>query len=350
MKIAFNRIFRKNLLFMVLILALFVWIKAQDVDSVRNSSVQAELVEELITQSEGMGDEELEVWLFALDDVWGAYNENDVESAIRALKSSISNRNKVNLLISFARTGGGKLPATLPKDYVDLMDFYAGLEAAEIINQQYLDDYFNLQTHNLVPVFVLCLVVVYWNYHYESEMYRYTKTVKKGERYTKSYRRILLGVSFILLIANELFDLTFSGLLTHPSIWSASMQSYGSFAYTQMDCDILSVFVFMWISKVLGVVLLTMLGERIASSKKNLKDAAMTSFFVLMAFLFLGKALSATGVSSMMQMGYVDWKEVIRSARFFPWIGISSMEAGVAVVAVAIFLVTGIQLRKSESR
>ena len=128
------------------------------------------------------------------------------------------------------------------------------------------------------------------------------------------------------------------------------MQSYGSFAYTQMDCDILSVFVFMWISKVLGVVLLTMLGERIASSKKNLKDATMTSFFVLMEFLFLGKALSATGVSSMMQMGYVDWKEVIRSARFFPWIGISSMEAGVAVIAVAIFLVTGIQLRKSESR
>ena len=75
---------------MVLIVALFVWIKAQDVDSVRNSSVQAELVEELITQSEGMGDEELEVWLFALDDVWGAYNENDVESAISALKSSIS--------------------------------------------------------------------------------------------------------------------------------------------------------------------------------------------------------------------------------------------------------------------
>ena len=98
-----------------------------------------------------------------------------------------------------------------------------------------------------------------------------------------------------------------------------------------------------------GVILMTMLGERIALSKKNLKDAAMTSVFVLMAFLFLGKALSATGLGSMVQMGYVDWREVIRSACFFPWIGISSMEAGVAVVAVAVFLVNGIPLRKSES-
>jgi len=335
MKIAFDRIFRKNLLFMVLILALFVGIKFLGAVSVKDSFLQATLVDELIVQSVGKSDDELEAWLVSLDDAWGAYDENDLKRAKSVLMSSIGNCDTVNMLISFARTGEGKLPSTLPKNYVDLLDFYAGLQEPQIINQQYLDNYFELQVDNLVPILALCLVIVYWNYHYESEMYRYTKTVKKGERYTKSYRRILLGTSLILVISNELLDLIFSGLLTHPSMWNASIQSYQGFANCKLDCDILRLFVLMWISKVSGVILMTMLGERIALSKKNLKDAAMTSVFVLMAFLFLGKALSATGLGSMVQMGYVDWREVIRLARYFPRIGISSMEAGVAVMVVA---------------
>lgn len=262
--------------------------------------------------------------------------------------NSYYNRKVVQMLIAFARTGEGQLPPGVPDNFLNVLSFYRELDAPNIINEQPLDLYFSYQAENIVPVLVLILGAIFWGMHFESEIYKCTETAKAGKNYSSTVSIILTVLSLLLLVANEWFDLWRSGLLDRAYIWSSPIQSYNKFSIVQMRCSIGAVFIMCTCSKLLGALILNHATWLIAKYHKNLKTTLVWSILLLITLLFFGKAVENTGIYPMLQIGIVDWQDLIAKNQILLPLNISPLPLGLSITVVTEFTLACICLKFSK--
>lgn len=336
MRAALYYIFKKNLpvLFVVVILiAGFKWITAFNTPSIRPGDAT---LDTWVAQCKDMSAEQLEQFVEALNT--RAYTEKKIDSAeVSAYSNFISSyRNRIHIqkLIDFAEKKEGALPTDLPDNYMQLLDFYKALPTPEIMNEQPLDVYFDLQSYSLVFLAVTLLAAVFFGQQYETDMYTYTATARYGRRYTGTIHLALCLIGTVLLLANEVFDLIYSGIFAGSSVLAAPLQSYSPFSGAQIAISIGQGLLILFFSKLLGLLLMCYLVKRTAHHQKNIKDTLVYSVCFILAVFFLGKALANTKYFCLVQFGYVDWKEILARTTRFVSIGISSLEMGLILLAL----------------
>lgn len=328
MKAALYRIFCKGAPMLLALLMLFVAMKWYAVASI--SAPDLGDIDHWVADCAGLDGKAVEAYILS---VYGSADKESegfaaLSNGISAFNSGLLNRTDVERLISFAKNKEGILPADVPGNYTEVLDFYAELDAPSIINGQPLDIYFALQEGNFVPILVLFLCLMMWGPHFEAEIYRCTGVACQGRRYHRSLRHIIMGLGLGMLLANELFDLLFSGMLHKGMLWSATIQSYPAFRECQMNGTIGQGFVFMWCSKIAGVLILCWLAEYIAQWKKTLKDAAVYTLFIVIALQFFGRVLSSSMWQPLLQVGIVDWKQIFARCTILSPDSISSAVLG----------------------
>lgn len=336
MKAALSRVFKKNLLIVLALIAAFAIFKHVTARSTGLHQDQLGYLDGWLEECAGMDDDQIEDFIDALGVEIGEDKNLKKETAddSDALFSTFMNRKEWQKLISFAQNKEGVLPVALPPNYLELLDFYAELETPELINEQPLNNYYELQQFNFVPILVLLLTAIFWGMHYESEIYKYTGTTVHGKAYSRTLRRALILFSLGLLITNEVFDLAYSGLLQYPKLWSFPMQSYSEFFNNQIDATIGILVLLPLISKALNVLILCQAVEFLARWKRNLKDTIIGAFLLLLALIFLGKSLDGGPFYSALQIGSVDWKMVPQKIQMIMPLRVSSLYVGLGAVTL----------------
>ena len=336
MKAALSRVFNKNLLIILALLAAFAAFKYVTARSIDLHQDELGYLDNWLEECEGLNDDQIEKFIDSLSIKMGDDEnlKNKTENDRNALFSTFMNRKKWEKLISFAQNKEGVLPVSLPPNYLELLDFYVELEIPELINEQPLNNYYELQQFNFVPILVLLLTAVFWGMHYESEIYKYTGTTVHGKAYSRTLRRALIIFSLGLLITNEVFDLAYSGLLQYPKLWSCPMQSYSEFFNNQIDATIGTLVLLPLISKALNVLILCQTVEFLARWKRNLKDTIIGAFLLLLALMFLGKALDGGPFYSALQIGSIDWKMVPQKIQMIMPLRLSSLYVGLGAVTL----------------
>lgn len=264
-----------------------------------------------------------------------------------ALLKSYKNRAFVCNLINFAENGQGVLSSKIPDDFEKMQDFYRQLSVPSIINEQPLNRYFLMQSINFVPIFVLLLCAVIWGEHYENGIDKISSSTLKGSYYHRTIDVILISLSLFFLTVNEFFDLWYSGLLEHKYIWKCSVQSYDYFRYTQLQCNIGSVLLISFISKLIGMFCLNFLGMFIARWKRSVKESAIWTILILIALFFFGKSLENTKFYAIIQIGIVDWKMIISKIRIFSPLQQNTLLLGILfTILVAVAICRGLVLKR----
>ena len=338
MSIALHRIFRKKLLLWICLLFLFGALKIFSAFLANEYYPQYNHIDIWLKDCRTVSEEELDGYVSQL-----AQQVNSDEQHLKvvgrdfyAFLESYENRVFVQNLINFAKNGEGALGTGIPDNFGNLQDFYRELDAPAVINEQPLDQYFFLQSISIVPIIVLLLCAIIWGEHFEQGIYRVTESTPNGETYYKTYNVVLLSLGLCFLIFNELFDLWQSGLLENEYIWKSPVQSYGCFRYVQLHCSIGVIWAISFTSKLIGVFTLCLVGLLIAKWKKSVKDSVVWIMLLLIAFLFLGKALENTGIYSVMQLGIINWQDLIRNATILLPLPLNTLVLGLIIT----FLIT----------
>lgn len=343
MKAALRRIFWKNLLLLLAVVVAFVGFKYLTVKNAELLKRDCLYLDSWAVQCADKTDDELTVFVDTLAqklDSDKAFRER-AEWDTQKLLSSYTNRKETQRLISFAQTGEGVLPAGLPPNYLKLLDFYQQLDSPAVINTQPLDLYFAYQSENVVPVLVLILGAILWGVHFETEIYKYALTTKSGKTYSRTLAVTLILMGMLLFCSNELFDLWRSGLLEHSYIWESPVQSYSYFSNVQMNTSIGTVLLLVLCSKLLGLFILSHAAWLIARWKKSVKSTVIWVFLLLIILLFLGKAIENTQCYPLVQIGMVDWKQLIISTTILLPTGVAALPAGLVLTAVVEIILLG---------
>lgn len=349
MKAALYRIFKKNLLIILALLLLLAGYKYLTARDALRQNGRPEFLDDWLRDCAELDDSQLEDYIYSLnipDPKKEPELHNRVMNSYNALSRTVQNRQTWQKLIAFAQTKEGVLPvAVMPIHFMQMLDYYGQLEAPALINEQPLDLYYDLQANDIVPVLVLLLISIFWGMHYEAEISKYTKTTRHGRLYDCTLRRTLILLSLGLLAANEVFDLAFSGLLSHWELWSKSIQCYTSFRRTECQGTVATVLLLPIVSKVMNVLILCLAAEWLARWRQTLKDTVIAVFLLLLALLFLGRALPLP-YSTMLHMGVVRWSAILYSTEFLMPTTLSSLPVGTGITT----LVGGILLTIGHPR
>lgn len=311
MKPALHRIFLKNWVILLVVFALFGLFKYS---AANRGPMTHKYLDQWVQQCAGASDETVEALAGEISAKM-AEDENYAEAVSEDFKlftKSYGNRRTVSGWIRFARDGQGV--GSVPNNLERFPEFYAALQQPWILNEAYLDLYAELQELDVVSILVVLLSIVFWGMHYEMEIYRFTDTVRDGRAYAGTLRTVLLVLSLVMLVINEITDLNRSGLLDHDLFWKTSVQSYTPMRNCGLNATMLEAFTLMWIGKVINTVLLCALSELVARRCKSVKDSTITMFILLLGLMFLGKAFYGSEWLPLIQMGAVEWIPLLQKA------------------------------------
>ena len=336
MKAALNRIFKKNLLILLALLAVLAGTKYSTIQARSSNFQRTQFFDEWSRAVAGMNDEEVDAFI---DDLYIKLEEEEdraylsqLENDLHAFTSAITHQRDSRMLISFAQKLEGKLPIdSTPVNYVELLDYYAALDDPGLLPNDPVEMYFRLQDDSVVPVVVLFLSAVIWGVHYESEIYRYTGTTLHGRRYSSTTRAALLLIAVGVVLFNDLFDLWYSGILQSPDIWGINPMNHSRFGNYQMDLGLGGLLAVLLASKVLGALILCHVAECIARWKKNLKDTMIYSVMVLIALLLLGRIVKGNEWMPLLQIGMVNWYSMVAKIQIILPLGITALPLGLAL-------------------
>lgn len=349
MKAALYRIFKKNLLIVLALLLLLAGYKYLTARDALQRYGRLEYLDGWLTDCAELADSQLEDYIRNLkipDPKTEPELYDRVMQNYNRLNDTAQNRKAWQKLIAFAAAKEGVLPVeTKPEHYMDMLDYYGQLEAPPLINEQPLDLYYALQANDIVPVLVVLLIAIFWGMHYEAEISKYTKTTRHGQRYDRTLHRTLILLSLGLLAVNEVFDLAFSGLLSRLELWNQTIQSYTGFRRTECCGTIGWVLLLPMVSKVMNVLILCLAAEWLARWKRTLKETIIAVFLLLLALLFLGKALPIP-YSTMLHIGVVRWNSIPYGTRFLLPTTLSSLPVGVGFTTLVGGILCTISIRQ----
>lgn len=339
MKQALNRVFRKNWLIIAVILCIFVGIKATSVKTAQQIIKPRQYLDEWIAQCTDYSDAELQDFMAELvvQVGVGSEDESDDHSAQVEEYRIFINRYPIwkefHDILMFARTGEGFLPGRVPPNFEHLQDFYAKMEMPQIIDNQPLDRYFDMQAFDITPILVLLLGISFWGAFYEQGIYKIAHTTLEGKGYIRSCRTALLVFALGLVCVNECIDWTTSGLLTAKNLHNATAQSYKEFQEVQAYWSIGQVLAFQVCSKLCRAVFLVLGVELLARIKKEVLGTAVWVVMFLLLTVVLGRILIDTPYASFLQFGLIQGESVIEGMRFLYPLPVTSALLGFILLA-----------------
>lgn len=340
MNVIMRHIFKKNAILVFTFLFIFLGVKIFSVVAIEKEKQDDASLKSWLVQMRGMDQEERKTYINQLMlDVYGNEIKDDEEARqLSLLYAQNKNLDEICYLIDFAKTGEGVIANTLPSNYLQLLDFYSEMRYPDIIYTTALDRYFSLQEYNMVPFLAFLLVLLFFSEHYETQVYTYVRTTKNGELYNKRMRQILLSLCFGLFIGNECFDLVYSGVLTDSQLLRASIQSYYPFVRVQMDVGIGQMLLLTVFSKVLGLWILCQIADGVALKMKNMKDAVIGGMFFFLSCYLLTSAFEGSCILSCIQVGVVNWKNVIAEITYCMAFGVNYYTIGLAILVLLAIL------------
>ena len=338
MRAAINHIYKKHWYYFLILLVAFIGIKTLSAGSLGRPGVAKTELDTWVSDCEDMDGSEIEVYLSELQDTYysSQYTSSEAIREVSEFSHSFQNMKSVTQLMEFSEAKEGSLPKSLPANYMELLDFYKELKSPSVINESKLDIYFELQKFSMVVVFVVLLSAFFFGRHYETDVYKFADTTKYGRKYNRAIRGSVLSISCLVLLLNELFDLLYSGLLLNRNILMASLQSYQTFANTQINGCIWQVLVLMMVSKLAGVLLVCQCVELFVRWRKNTKDTLVLSFCGLLLFYFVSKSLADTGVGAIVQVGLLDWQAMIGKSVLLLPVQVTALEIGCVVMCMSV--------------
>lgn len=346
MKSALYYIFKKNAIILLILTVCFVGIKFGIVNSIGGGENQQQL-DNWVLQCENKDQNQIEEFANKLSAELMTDSKADKSKLIQFSEfyKSFANAKEVNNLIDFAKNSEGTLPVKLPYDYMNRLDFYKQLNSPQVINEGYLDTYFELQQYSVVIFVAIFIVSFLLGKHYESEIYKYTLTTKNGKRYNTTLSGSVITICCLLLVVNEIFDLLYSGILNNRLLLNASVQSYSAFSYSQINAKIADVLWPVFFSKLFNLLIFCCITQFVAQKKKNVKDTIVLSFGILLMCFLINRALNGAAYS-LFQIGIVDWKIAVKNSVLMLSNGISSLSLGSLVTFVLLFITVFFCFRK----
>ena len=343
MRCALYDVFRKNIGLLLVLCGVFAAVKIFTFQSLEVPKGNHEYMEDWLSRCRGKNGEELEAVVSEIrrEYLTGSVGDQGRADDYAAFNTAYDSLSRINSLIDFAKEKEGNLPAVLPFHYLELLDFYGELERPALIDGRNLERYFALQEANLPVLAAAALAALYWGRHYELEIYKYAGTTKKGGLYQRTVRFTIYAMSFVILFLNEALDLAGSGLAGSPGLLHASVQSWAEFSRNQDNATILECLGVSFVGKAATIFLVCFCVELLARRKKNRKDTVIHVVCILLALFFISQALKSTPYVSLLQIGIVDWQEVIGgSLRALP-LNLSTLQAG-CLISVAAGIIIGI--------
>ncbi len=344
MNVVMRHIFKKNGLILLAMLLVFFGVKIFSTGNVQDNLQDDRYMKEWIVQMYDMDREERETYINNLmTQVYGS-EADDGTASIQLSKLYGMNKNLAETcyLIDFAKNGEGIVPNSLPSNYLELLDFYADMEYPRLIYDVSLDTYFSLQEYSIVPFITLLVFVIFFSNQYETQVYTYALTTKNGKLYNKRLKNVLMILCFAFFVINEVFDVVYSGVLFDGQLLNAPVQSYDSFSKIQMASTIGMVLFLSLFSKILGMFILFQVAELLAIKTKNIKDATVGGMFFFLCAFLLSTSFENSRFLPCVQIGAVNWKNVISKIEYCIPLHISYFAIGLGiscVIAVGSFFV-----------
>lgn len=349
MSAALYNVYKKNMIFIIVAVVVFMVVKGIAIDNVSGQKKKQDALELWVSQCADMSEDELKEFVSDIKNkVLTDKESKELINEFNRFNRSYENADTINRLIYFAEHKEGFLPIVLPANYLELLDFYKNLNAPQVINEEPLDIYFKLQSYDIVIFLVVFLMAIFFGQHYELEIYKYTQITRSGRVYNRTIRISIFAMSYLFLFANELIDVLYSGLLLNSHLLNASVQSYSDFAYAQINAQMKGCLMLSLFSKVVGMFIVCTCFEWIARKKKSMKNTIIYSACAIMAIFFLGQALSDSSYYSLLQIGIVDWRKIIEGTRQYVSLGISSLELGCIVTLAVGVTVTVLSYKRAS--
>lgn len=335
---AWYHIVKKNGWLLILFLLLFCGAKYRSVQGVQNMhDRQLPSLQKWLEECTDMEAEERAIFIEELATTVYTGEIEDGGRSYTELYKTYRNAQTVENFIRFAREGKGESLASMPVNYLDILDFYKELTPPTMIDEGPLRVYWSLQNNSIVFILVIFLCAVFFGQYYETGLYQYAAVTAEGRSYRKTFQSVLLGICLLFLIGNELFDGLYSGILTDSRIWQASLQSYSAFYGAEINVSIGTCFLLLCISKVAGTVMLYQLACLIAGWKKNVKDTLIACVFVVLLLFFAGQSFG-----TYVQVGCVNWETVIKGTLRQPGALLSSLSIGILLTVGGTVAVWGL--------
>lgn len=349
MKAALNYIFKKNFWIILILIILYCGTKVLTIYGIESERKDYKHLKSWVEQCKDLSSEQIDVFVADLSEkIYGTQErENMLVVELSAFVASYHHTQSINRLIDFAKYGEGILPTTLPANYMKMQDFYENLSRPQIIDKSILDYYFELQRYNIVIFVVIFLAAFIWGQHYESGVYKYVNTTPHGKYYYKTVRFLMFAICNIFLIGNEFFDLIYSGLLSDSNILQASIQSYNVFKYAQNDTTIANCLILSLISKFTSTFLICICVELIAKYKQDMKDTIVSSFLIIIVIFMMNQAFRETEAYSMIQMGIVNWRDIVEKSICIIELHLSTLELG-CIINCLMAVVVGLYNRNFD--
>lgn len=335
MRIALYHIFKKNGIFLLSLLLCFIGIKIFTMYNI-SDSMKTDALNIWISQCDGLDYKQISQYISTLgsDILTNEEVDRSIVNQYSKFNSSYRNYKNVNNLISFSKIKEGELPTKLPPNYMEQLDFYQKLNPPKLINEESVSKYFKLQEFSVMPILVIILIAFFSGSYYETEMYKVSIASPNGKKFNKYMITIIVSICVCLLFINEFFDLCFSGLLIDRITMQASIQSYSLFANSQINLSMLKCLTYIFLCKILGLLVLTEIVYCFAKKHKNTKDTLITSLGFLLICFLIGKALSETPYSSLFQLGIVNWEAVVKNISISSFWDTNTMFLGTMLMAI----------------
>ena len=144
MKTTFYLICKKNGWFLLAVFLCFAAMKAAAVYPVHDLKTGQKEIDEYVSQCSHKDLQQIQDMISDLQTHYltGAGGSTQTPYVLSKLFRSFKNAQDVSQLISFSHEKIGSLPSALPYHYLDALGFYQKLNAPQIINETYLDIYF----------------------------------------------------------------------------------------------------------------------------------------------------------------------------------------------------------------
>lgn len=333
MDITFFHIFKKNGLLLALIFFCFLIVKTFTLSTLLTAK-NNEKIDEWVTVCSSYDSEKLSnfISLLGSEVLTDERSDKTILYQYSQLNASFKNYKKVSNLIVFANQLEGELPTVLPYDYMNRLDFYKKIDYPSVINEDKLDNYFELQRYDIISFVVVILVAIFGGMHYETDMYKFTQITIKGRAYFRNTKVVIFVICMSLLLINELIDLLFSDLLWDGITLSATIQSYSVFSNSQLSLSIGECILYTLLIKMVGLYLLTQITYSITCNFKNTKDSIITSFSLFLVCYLLGESISETRYYPFLLFGIVDWQKAIKNTVVIRPLGMSTLTIGFLII------------------
>lgn len=354
-KYQLNRLFRKNLLPVVIILVILIggkfltaklfykdeYIKGEEKEFFdfyvkKNIGLSAD---EKLEYINGESERIIKI-LSSIPEGEGRSDSLIAENNAFSKYSSLlfSNVYILNGIQKYAETGKGLVSPYIPDDFYYTKDAYTDIREPDIINDHHFMLFLTLQSYSLIPVLILLLVGIFVADSYEKRIDLQASISAKNKDFFTSQEVVLSIFAGILMIINLLSDLIISGVLAHPYELTATLNSIPVFQFVPTDIALWQMAALMFSLEAIGGFICYHLFSIVAKYSRSTKKYMVTGLSVIVLATLISTVVP--NQSAYFFTGISNRKNAIFGVKYLPSIGITNLyfplAVGIVLLAVLI--------------